>query len=105
MTREPIIPQNPGTLVLVCKEEMHEDRLNHSVEHSKCTDHVINDKSSIKQSDIVELYSTSNEQDKYACQPFIQKITFAGPSGEKVQIEVLFDKGAMISAMCTKTFK
>jgi hypothetical protein len=35
----------------------------------------------------------------------MQKITFTGPSGEKIQIEALFDEGAMISAMCTKTFK
>jgi hypothetical protein len=57
-----------------------------------------------KQCDVIDLYSMDEEGTHCNCQPFLHYIAFAGPKGEIIRVKALFDKGTMISVMCTTVF-
>jgi hypothetical protein len=103
MTHPHVSPQNNGPPVLVRDKETRED-YNNPAESFPLKDHVTMSFDCSKQFDIVNLYSADEEQSRNTCLPFLQNIEFTGPQGEIVRVTALFDKGAMISAMCTSTF-
>ncbi|KAG2349503.1 hypothetical protein BDR05DRAFT_994531 [Suillus weaverae] len=91
--------------VLVCQEETCEDKHYTSVENTSHTEYVTMQPHSSEQYDVIELYSTDDKETHRKCQPFLQYISLKGVQGEAVRIKALFDEGAMVNAMCVKTFE
>jgi hypothetical protein len=60
---------------------------------------------------VIDLYSVGHESVTHKmCNrgieiPFKQGIQLHGPKGEVVQVEALFDGGAMVAAMCSTVFE
>jgi len=84
---------------------MCKDQYNNLAESMSLKNDVIISIDLSEQCDIVNLYLAGEEQPQNAYLPFLQNITLAGPKGEAVWVTVLFDEGAMVSAMCSSFFE
>jgi hypothetical protein len=105
MTLTQRVPQYKEQTVLVCQEETCEDKRYTSVEHSNHKEYVAMQPCSSEQYDIVELYSTDDDETRHNCQPFLQYVSLKGKQGEAIQVKALFDEGAMVNAMCATAFE
>ena len=63
-----------------------------------------------KNSALIDLYSVRDGDKMWETLsqkevPFIHWLLLHGPQGEVVRVKALFDRGAMVGAMCTSFFK
>ncbi|KAG1830078.1 hypothetical protein DFJ58DRAFT_737075 [Suillus subalutaceus] len=103
-----------GAKVLACEEAMCEDK-NRTISPKVSAECVTRNPTCTTKShneiEIIDLYLvghphiTRTQLEKGEAIPFIHQIELEGPQGELVRVRVLFDNGAMVSAMCTSIFE